>query len=340
MKKIIFTLTSIFISTIALADFTFIVPQKPGGGTDLWAKTIAQELEKKLDERIVIKNIPGINDIPGFNAFHNELQFDYKTVMVSHGGNAESFLVDDVDYDYFQYQPIALQNLTIMVGRNVKENQFNHVKFAAGSGMNPDALAITMLICGPDKTLEQYKECFDEKFTYVKGMSGSERRLAYMRGELNVTRENPLAYKKHAEKVQENVNWFSNGVLDLETGQVINDKNFPKLTFQQVFKEKWGVEPSGEFYQAYLLVKSYRDALQKSLWVGKDNPNTLRLQQAVREIVEDKEALSRIYAKTGEYEFIIGNDVYKVLGTLNRLKTQENLKNLKWIIDNMLSNSN
>lgn len=338
MKKIIAFIGLMITASVAFADYTFIVPQKPGGGTDLWARTIAQELEKKLGERISIKNIPGINDVPGFNAFHNELQFDDKTVMVAHGGNAESFLVEDVDYDYFQYQPIALQNLTIMVGK--RSDFTDNVKFAAGSGMNPDALAITMLICGPDKTLEQYKECFDEKFTYVKGMSGSERRLAYMRGELNVTRENPLAYKKHAEKVQENVNWFSNGVLDLETGQVINDKNFPKLTFQEVFKEKWGVEPSGEFYQAYLLVKSYRDALQKSLWVGKDNPNTLRLQQAVREIVEDKEALSRIYAKTGEYEFIIGNDVYRVLDTLNRLKSQENLKNLKWIIDNMLSDSN
>ncbi len=83
----------------------------------MWTRLIASELEKKLGEKILIKNIPGINDMPGFNKFHNELQHNDKTVMVAHGGNAESFLVQDVDYNYFKYDPIALQNLTIMVGK-------------------------------------------------------------------------------------------------------------------------------------------------------------------------------------------------------------------------------
>ena len=58
-------------ATPAMADYTFVVPQKPGGGTSVWAQIVAVELEKKLGEKIVIKHIPGARDIPGFNAFHN-----------------------------------------------------------------------------------------------------------------------------------------------------------------------------------------------------------------------------------------------------------------------------
>ena len=51
-----------------------------------------------------------------------------------------------------------------------------------------------MLMGGPDS--EPY-ETFNKYITFVKGMSGSERRLAFIRGDLNATRENPAAYKKH-----------------------------------------------------------------------------------------------------------------------------------------------
>ena len=70
-----------FLANAALADYTFIVPQKPGSGTSVWTSIVAKELEKHLGERIKIMHIPGANDIPGFNKFHNELQEDDKVVM-------------------------------------------------------------------------------------------------------------------------------------------------------------------------------------------------------------------------------------------------------------------
>ena len=78
---------------------------------------VAKELEKHLGERIKIMHIPGANDIPGFNKFHNELQEDDKVVMVSHGGNGVSYLVDDVDYNYCVWVwSGGMMNLTIING--------------------------------------------------------------------------------------------------------------------------------------------------------------------------------------------------------------------------------
>ena len=116
MRKFILTMMLVLFGTPALADYTMIVPQKPGAGTSQWAQIVAKELEKKLDEKIVIKHIPGARDIPGFNKFHNSLKNNDKTIMVSHGGNGVSFLQEKVDYNYADYDSIGLMNLNIIAG--------------------------------------------------------------------------------------------------------------------------------------------------------------------------------------------------------------------------------
>lgn len=64
-KKLLLTATlTLGMATSALADFTMVVPQKPGGGTSVWAEIVAGQLEKFLGEKIVIKHYPGARDIP------------------------------------------------------------------------------------------------------------------------------------------------------------------------------------------------------------------------------------------------------------------------------------
>ena len=83
MKKLIALCLMVF-TTSVIADYIFIVPQKPGGGTSQWAQIVATQLEPFLGEKIVIKNIPGARDIPGFNEWHNEMRNDDKIIMISH----------------------------------------------------------------------------------------------------------------------------------------------------------------------------------------------------------------------------------------------------------------
>jgi len=329
MKKLLLVLS--LITTSAMADYRLIIPQNPGDGTSVWASVVAREWEKKLGEKIVLEHIPGANDIPGFNKFHNELRKDPKVIMVAHGGNAESYLIHKVDYNYANYTPIGLQNLTIMVGHRKEVDPYSAgVKFAAGSGMNPDAMAMTMLMCGPNKSMTEYADCYKQKMKYVPGMKGSERRLAYIRGELTATRETTAAYNKYYKTMADNTDWFSHGTMDIKTGKVALDPNFPGLTFQEVFKKKWGVQPSGEFYNAYLLVKQYRDTLQKSLWVDKTNPNAQVLRKSLNEMLADPASVAAIEKETGKYEWIVGDDVNKATKQLENITTKQALKNLVW----------
>ena len=328
MKKLLASVALVFAASTASADFTMVVPQKPGGGTSVWAEIVAGELEPFLGEDINIVHIPGARDIPGFNTFHNEMQFDDDVIMVSHGGNGVAFLQEQVAYNYADYESIGLMNLNIIAGKQIGVDlDYGGIRFAAGSGMVPEAFAMTMLVCGPDKTVDEYIECFGENVTWVNGMSGGERRLAFKRGELNATRENPAAYKKHVESNLDAEVWFHHGILQAD-GSHADDPNYPGMQFEILFEQRWGVAPSGEFYDAYKLVKSFRDGLQKALWVRADNPNAERLQQALREMAADPDAQAAIQEKVGNYDWIIGAEGNAHRDTLFGMINEQALKDL------------
>ena len=329
MRKLLISLAMVLgMTSTASADYTFVVPQKPGGGTTVWTEIVAKELAPFLGEKIIIKTIPGARDIPGFNKFHNDLQKDDKTVMVSHGGNGVAFLQENVDYNYADYTSIGLMNLNIISGIRKDYKSGDKISFAAGSGMVPEAFAMTMLLCGPDLTMDQYAECFKKNVIWVAGMSGGERRLAFKRGELNGTRENPAAYKKHVASNPNAKVWFTHGILDANSASHMDDPNYPNMQFEILFKNKYGVEPSGEFYDAYKLVKSFRDGMQKAIWVRKDNPNAQKLQDALTAMSKDATAIANIQKKVGKYEWKIGVDGNRQRDVLMTFITKDALRNL------------
>ena len=57
MRKLILGMILAMFTTVAHADYTMVVPQKPGGGTSVWAEIVAKELEKYLGEKINIKPV-------------------------------------------------------------------------------------------------------------------------------------------------------------------------------------------------------------------------------------------------------------------------------------------
>ena len=333
MKKFILAVVLAVFGTAAYAtesSYVFVVPQKPGSGTSVWAQIVATELEKYLDTNIVIKHIPGARDIPGFNKFHNELQHKDNVIMVSHGGNGVAFLQENVDYNYADYESIGLMNLNIIMGIHTDADE-NNPKFSAGSGMVPEAFAMALMICGPDKTLAEYTRCFQRHVTWVRGMNTGERRLAWKRGELTATRENPAAFKKHVipSVVAGTARvWMHHGILNATQGTHSDDPNYPGLQLEILFEEKWGVAPSGPFYDAYKLVKSFRDGLQKALWVRKGNPNLGQLREALLLMSVDEESMANIRKKVGDYQWLIGEQGNSQRDTLMTFVTAPALRTL------------
>lgn len=341
MKKIALALIASLACAVAQADYRMIVPQAPGGGTSVWANVVAPHLAKVLGETVIIEHIPGASDIPGFNKFHNSLQKDPKVIMVAHGGNAESFLTDKVDYNYDLYEPIALVNLNIIVSHSKELDPFkDHLKFGSTSGRRPDVMAIIMMACGPKPSVDAYIACYKERMTFVKGMKPTDARLAALRGELNITRETYVSHKKFIEPIIKEgkyVNWFHHGIIDLKTGKIVNDKNFTNIPlFEDAYKAKWKQAPKGDFYDSYVLVKNYRDVLQKSLWVGKNNPNATKIRGSIVAMLNDPVAMKAIEEDSGDYEWFVGKDMTRAYEVIRKQVTEKNLRNLyKFTVDGM-----
>jgi len=337
MKKImILTAGFAMLATSAMAQYRMIVPQGPGGGTSVWTNNVRPHLEKFLGEKIIIQNIPGISDIPGFNKFHESLRKDNKTIMVAHGGNGESFLTDRVKYDYRLYEPISLVNLNIAVSHRTDFDPYKQtVKFGATSGRRPDVMGIILLVCGPQSqknNLQAYINCYNKKMYYVKGMKPGEARLAALRGELNSLRETYISHKKFVQpQIDKGVYkiWFNHGILDLQSGKIVSDPNFKGVpTLEELYVQKWGKKPEGAFYDAYVLVKSFRDVLQKSLWMNKGNPNVGKVRAAVRAMMADPKARAEIYRTSGSYEWLVGPDAGKAFNIIKSSITPTSLKTL------------
>ena len=333
MRKLLLSLALMLgFTTSALADYTMIVPQKPGGGTSQWAQIVATEMEKYLDgEKIVLKHIQGARGIPGFNKFHNELRNDDKVIMVSNGGNGVSFLQEEVDYDYADYDSVGLMNLNIITAVHGDHNpNADRTSFSGGSGNVPEGIAMTLLKCGNLPSTQAYVDCFKANVNWIKGMKGNERRLAFKRGELNGTRENPASFKKHVQPVIDKGEarlWFHHGVLQPD-GTHADDPNYPGIQMEKQFSEMYKTDPTGDLADAYKLVKSFRDGLQKALWVNKDNPNRDKLIAALEQVSTNPESVKKIQKKVGKYEWRLGDEGNAQVDTLMKFITPEALQTL------------
>jgi len=330
MKKILMVLVlSLGIATSALAEtFTFVVPQKPGSGTTVWTEIVLKELARFMPEHTLkLRNFPGARDIPAVNAFQNELRFDDTIIMVSHGGNGVSFLQEQVDYNYADWESIGMMNLNIIVGKRL-DADLDNIIFASNPGRVPDAMALALLLCGGLDSIDAYTTCFKSKVTFVPGFKkGGDRRLAFKRGELTVDRENPAAYKKHIAPNEEAEVWFHHGILQAD-GSHADDPNYPGLQLETLYEQKWGEAPSGPMYDAYVLVKSFRDAMQKAFWVNAGNPNAELLQKALLEMSKDEQAIKAIQKKVGKYEWVIGAEGNARRDTLMTFVTEDALRDL------------
>jgi hypothetical protein len=329
LRKLIYLLLPLLLligrPLVAQADFIFIIPQEPGGGTSIWAQVVADELAKKLGEPIVLRHLPGARDRIGFEKFHRELRFDDHTVMVSHGGNAVSFLQEKVDYDYAAYESVALMNNNIIVSR-LTDLDWRHDKlvFPERSGTVPESLALALLVGGPAAPAN-----WTERVVYVKGMSTPECRLAFRRKEINITRENPAAHLKHVAPIAYAAIFFNHGLFNAKTGRFDPDPNFLETpTLEQLYQQEWGQAPSGPLYDAYRMVKAWRDGVQKALWVNRGNPNRDRLRRGVAEMLADPASLSRIRERLGQYPWQVGEEAQQFIDSLYPLITEPALRTL------------
>lgn len=335
MKKILASLLLAVMAVPAFAEMTVVVPGPKG-----WWTVVIPELSKHLGEPIKAEIIQGAKAIPAGDKFHEKFRFDNNVMWFSQGGQSEAFLIDNVKYNYKDYEPIFAHNNSIMmaVRNGFDVYKADKIKIGYSNGSNPDVMALVMMVCGELPSMQAYKECYDKKIVYVKGISDPEIKLGFTRGELDVIRQHPSEWKANFDGKNIGTVWMSAGLTNHKTGKLEGDVNFAvgQRSFPEAYKAKWGKEPKGEFYDAWVLVKSYRDVLQKVIWVNKGNPNKDKLIAAAKKMIADPESQKIIQARVGNYPWLVGDEVNVAYNNLYKNLSKRNLENLVWWTQNAI----
>jgi tripartite-type tricarboxylate transporter receptor subunit TctC len=109
-----FVLLSVFSGSPASALYPdrivrIVVPFAPGGGTDVIARTLAQEMARDLGATIVIENKPGAGTIIGTQAVANSEPDGYTLLMGTFANAVNPSLNSKLPYDpHKDFAPVAL----------------------------------------------------------------------------------------------------------------------------------------------------------------------------------------------------------------------------------------
>ena len=342
MKKTFVSLALIFgMLSSANAEYRIIQTDKPGGGGSVWTSTVLRQLNKFMDEPIVMEHIPGARNIPGANKFQKEYRFDNKYLLTTVGSNSTNLLMEKTDYNFADWDAIGGQNLDMIVGRSVKFDGSQKLVWGNTAGL-VDSTGMALMICGNLENMDAYLKCWNEKAKYVSGVSSADQKLSFLRGEFNVTRDSPAAWNKNYSKNTDVTIWYSNGIWDSKNAKQIPNPNFnDKHFFVNVFKDKWGVEPKGEMYDVYSLLIPANNAMQKVIWVNKGNPNTKKIREAFKRMLADKESMAQLDKDLGgSYGWFVGDEMNKVYNQVFSNVTEVQLKNItKWYTNALKADS-
>jgi hypothetical protein len=292
------------------------IPFGVGGGTDVWARFITPHLTKHLesDTTIVIKNQPGGGSITGANLFHTRAKSDGGDILGTSASTLYPFMLGDkrVRYNFDGWLPLMASptggvvyvqpDLGVRSSKDIKN--LDGVTLPFGS-QGPTSLELPVLIALEMLGLD-IKPVFGMK-------SRGAGRLAFERGEAKIDFQTSSAYLSSVtDLVNANkaIPLFSLGVMN-EKGSIVRDPAFPDLpTFEEVYFEKFNMQPSGMQYEAYSKFLAAGFAFQKVIFIPADTPNEIikHYQTAITAMLKDPAFIKDSEVQVGPYKNVLGLD--------------------------------
>lgn len=237
---------------------TFVVPSSAGGGTDVSARLIAQHISKYITgkPRIVIRNMPAAGGVVGANHVWHARP-NGRTCLVTAGKTAMENILRSKGTEF------KLQEMY-----PVYSNSTGRIYYSKPGLINKpkDIMTAKGLIFGhgaaTSGTTSGFiwaKELlgFEVEKMVLGYAGGSNARLAFISGEINLCGETTLGYygsiKSYVER-GEAVPVFQGGLLD-SAGNLVRENAAPGVpTPAELYKEVYGKAPGGPVWEAYKLV--------------------------------------------------------------------------------------
>jgi tripartite-type tricarboxylate transporter receptor subunit TctC len=282
------------------------IPLAEGGGTDTWARFIANYVERHIagDPTVVPENVPGGEGITGSNAFARSAEPDGRHLLVSTATSVLPWVLGrpEVRYDFGLLKPVVINGSggALYASASTGIRQLSDLRSPREplvfGGISATGLDLTTLVA------------FDLLGLDVKTVFGFEGRgpvrLALERGEVNLDYQTTSAFRTQVEplvKEGKAVSLMSFGVLD-ENGNLIRDPALPDLpTVADAYRVLHGKAPQGVKYDAYRALVALTYTYQKGMWVPQETPD-----EVVRVLREAMAAMAKDAAFVKESKEVLG----------------------------------
>lgn len=296
-----------------------IVPFSPGGGSDVWIRTLSPYLEKYVrgNPRFLVRNIAAGRGIHGMNEFAAKGKGDGLHMVVSTASNYFPYLLGDkgVKYDFRKWKPLLVNPvggvMYVSPGTGVKRvEDLAKAKGLVYAGISASGLDMIPLLS------------FDLLGLEVKSVLGykgrGEARLAYEKGESNLDYQTTPAYNASVVpliKEGKAIPLMSFGLLD-DDGRIVRDPAVPDLpTVSEVHEKIRGKKPSGPVWEAYKAFMPLAFAVQKILWVKAEAPRETMnaFYEAADHLQKDAEFQGKAAEVLGGYPVFRGDRMEKTI---------------------------
>lgn len=327
MKKYITALVATTVLTTAsLAEtFTYIVPAGVDGGNAKWAQQFTKQWNKQLKKHgheVVLRYVPGQRGRKGLAKWASEMSNDDTVVVQTQG--LINYLTTKKGWKGFDPRELdviggQLQGTFVFKKTDVEPGVDNvAIHLDGGAEVIVDAMASSMMMCG-SLSAAAIVACSNHDTRWVRGFKKSgSRRQAYLNNQIQVSRDGfaqmRKTYKKELKSGETEV-WYSHGVSDF-SGNMNEDLNHPSSFFNKVYREKFGEEPSGRYYDAYKQIIKMRSGLGKMVFTKKDNPYYDVLSSTFKDTYKDKKSRKKLDKKLGKYEWHNGSDSNNLMNSM------------------------
>jgi tripartite-type tricarboxylate transporter receptor subunit TctC len=304
-------------------DLEVIVPFLPGGGSDIWARTVLPSLGEFLPGKpqLLIKNIIGsrghraANDYARINPLHGRSLF-----VIAASMNIAYLLEDErVRYDLSNWRALmaysagivvyASPNLGIQQIRDLKDSE-QHLIMASIGPTSEDLFVLLAF------------DLLEIDITSIFGLGGrGAARKMFERGDVNLDFQTTPAFMKFVNPLVNDHKakpLFSLGAFDSEMNYV-RDPHFPDLpNLKEVYKEIFGFAPKSEAWDAWLSIYKATKGTLKFLVIPKETPENIisSYQTAIDNMLKDQTLLNTLNSKVG---------VNTISGTVNAQKLMQEM---------------
>lgn len=324
-------------------ELEIIVPFSTGGGTDTQARFMAPFLPEHIpgSPSVGVVNIEGAAGTIGNNEF--ALQRDHTeatSVLFSSGSSFLPWVFQDpaLQLDYRDLVAVAaiqtggvayVNTSTGVTSTEEFPEMVDQVDWVAGE-QAPNALGILFLLAYDMLGMDAQA---------VMGFEGSGPiRVAFEQGELNINWDSASSIPENVQPLFESgtaVPVFTVG--QVEDGELVADPVYSDIpTFEQVYEQVHGEEPSGPEWEAYKALVLAGFTLQKVMWLHQDAPDEAvqQLREGFASMAADPEFQEQRSEVIGDYDLITGDAVDEAAATL--LDFDPEIQD--WLLDYIVEN--